>query len=204
MSDGWYALAALGVQVRPLSGIQPRPGNRYSQFSASWRHTVSLLAKELNALDAKKIVLGLDIQERDIRLDGLPRANARLGDPTVEIAFESKHGPLQYATAEFTTWQDNVRAIALSLEALRAVDRYGVSKRGEQYRGWRAIPASVGDPTDRIQTREDAYAVFGQYAENGGSPQEVVRAAIRATHPDHGGDPVEFRKVLRAKEILGL
>ena len=27
-------------------------------------------------------------------------------------------------------------------------------------------------------------------------------AAIKATHPDHGGDETEFRKVIRAKEIL--
>jgi len=39
-------------------------------------------------------------------------------------------------------WRHNVRSIALGLEALRAVDRYGISRRGEQYAGFRAALAS--------------------------------------------------------------
>jgi hypothetical protein len=41
-------------------------------------------------------------------------------------------------------WQHNVRAIALGLEALRKVDRYGITRRGEQYAGWKALPAGIG------------------------------------------------------------
>lgn len=39
-------------------------------------------------------------------------------------------------------WQINLRAIALGLEALRKLDRYGITSRGEQYTGWRAIEAT--------------------------------------------------------------
>ncbi len=45
---------------------------------------------------------------------------------------------LVYATDACEFWQHNVRSIALGLEALRAVDRYGISRRGEQYAGFRA------------------------------------------------------------------
>src|SRR5690606_5164123 len=79
--------------------------------------------------------------EDDIRLDGLPRANARPGHQGVVLAFDSKYGPLKYATDTFDRWQDNLRAIALGLESLRRVDRYGITKRGEQYTGWRQLPA---------------------------------------------------------------
>lgn len=44
---------------------------------------------------------------------------------------------LIYATDVCDYWQHNVRSIALGLEALRAVDRYGISRRGEQYAGFR-------------------------------------------------------------------
>lgn len=44
---------------------------------------------------------------------------------------------LVYATDVCEYWQHNVRSIALGLESLRAVDRYGISKRGEQYAGFR-------------------------------------------------------------------
>lgn len=45
---------------------------------------------------------------------------------------------LVYATDACQFWQHNVRSIALGLEALRAVDRFGISRRGEQYAGFRA------------------------------------------------------------------
>ncbi len=87
-------------------------------------------------------MLQIDIREQALRLDGGLRANARPVDfPGVRISFESKHGPLTYATDTHEFWQHNVRGIALGLQALRAVDRYGVTKRGEQYTGWKALPA---------------------------------------------------------------
>jgi len=49
---------------------------------------------------------------------------------------------LVYATDCCQFWQHNVRSIALGLQALRAVDRYGISRRGEQYSGFRAALVS--------------------------------------------------------------
>lgn len=190
----WEDLSRRGLTVRPWDGPLPKPGNRYSPFRASFSKTVTLLARELEHLNAKQIVVMLDVQERDLRLDGAPRANARPGHPAAAVSFESKHGPLRYATCEFTAWQDNLRAIALGLHALRAVDRYGVSSSGEQYRGWRAIPMST-DPAESVQTREQAREVLDGY---GGD----TRRALFETHPDQGGNVDEFRKVIKARELL--
>jgi hypothetical protein len=186
-------LAYLGVTVRPLATESVALGEQWSRFRAPFTSTVELLARELRLLEARQIVLQLDFREADLRLDGLPRANARMGHPGVILSFDSKYGPLRYVTGEYDDWQDNLRAIALSMEALRAVDRYGVSKRGEQYRGWKALPTST-DSADSIQTREQAQALIDEY---GGE-----REAVKATHPDAGGDPDEFRKVMRARELL--
>jgi hypothetical protein len=41
-------------------------------------------------------------------------------------------------------------------------------------------------------------AVSSTYAE------QAIRRAIRKTHPDHGGSEFAFRKVIRAREVLGL
>lgn len=60
----------------------------------------------------------------------------------INAATEQKR--LVYATDACRYWQHNVRSIALGLEALRAVDRYGISRRGEQYAGFRgALPAGA-------------------------------------------------------------
>ena len=52
---------------------------------------------------------------------------------------------LVYATDCCDFWQHNLRSIALGLEALRAVDRYGISRRGEQYAGFRAALTAGGN-----------------------------------------------------------
>lgn len=200
--SGWTELRDLGVVVRPFDGSPPPLGHRSAQFSASWSSTVELLARELRHLDAKQTVLELALRDRDIRVDGMPRADARLEHEAVRLSFASKWGPLRYETGEYDGvsyrripgWQCNVRAIALSMEALRAVDRYGVSKRGEQYRGWRALPMRAGD--DSLITPLHAQEFLKRWDGD-------IRRAIKETHPDRGGDEATFRQVMRARELVG-
>ena len=69
------------------------------------------------------------------------------GDHADFVAIQAATDPakrLVYATDACEDWRHNVRSIALGLEALRAVDRYGISRRGEQYAGFRAALTSGG------------------------------------------------------------
>lgn len=188
-------LSRLGVTFRPIDEWpgEPTRGRQRSPFSSRLSDTVSLLARELRALNAKKIIVQVALGENDIRIDGFPKANRSAGHPGVILAFESKHGPLKFAVDRFWGWEENLRAIALGMESLRRVDRYGVTRRGEQYTGWKALPRST-DAADSIQTREQAQELLNSY---GG-----VTAAIKATHPDAGGDPDDFRRVTRARELV--
>lgn len=191
----WNDLAYMGLTVRPFDGPLPPLAYRRSLFDTPLRRTLVLLTREMENLGAQKIIIEMDVQPRDIRLDGFPRANARIDKPAVRISFQSKHGPLSYATGEYDDWQDNLRAIALSLEALRSVDRYGVSKRGEQYRGWAQIPMSTSDPFNG-----DTSAAARFLEEHGG-----YRAAARLYHPDNPdtGDEDVMRKLNAAKDLVG-
>lgn len=51
-----------------------------------------------------------------------------------------QQGRMVLATDTYEHWQANVRAIALTLEALRAVDRYGATQ-GRQYAGFQQLTA---------------------------------------------------------------
>lgn len=206
--DGWSEMLAAGVSVRPFDTAPPAEVGSFSRFDTPWRSTVNLLARELSHLGAERIVLELDITEGDLRLDGMPRASARLGSAAVRVSFDSRHGPLRYETGEYRHWQDNVRAVALALEALRLVDRYGVSKRGEQYRGWRQLVANTGNPEDAVVTEAHAREVLARTLDVplqaiSGTEAEV-RRALRVSHPDRGGDEKRFRMVVKAREVLGL
>jgi len=198
----WSRINAMGITLRPFDSPPPS-GETYSPFTAKLGDTLDLLGRELDFLYAEHIVLQLGYRDRDLRLDGMPRANSKMEHDAVAIAFDSKWGPLRYETNEFVGryysgqegWSTNLRAIALAMEALRKVDRYGVSKRGEQYTGWRQIPQTT-DPIQRMTVTEAEAYIAGQW---GGD----IRKALYETHPDRGGDETEFRKVQRARELTG-
>lgn len=182
----------LDAVIRPFTGVKPPVEGRRSQFSATLARTVRALVTELNAVDGERVVLELDFREQDLRLDGYPRAGAKALSPAVGLAFESRFGPLRYATGTFDRWQDNLRAITLGLEALRAVDRYGISKRGEQYVGYRQIAQTSGG----FQSIAQAQAWI---EEQGG-----YKAAARRLHPDNAetGDEDEFKKLQQARQLV--
>lgn len=184
----------IDARFRPLA-IWPHDSTPSSQrrsrytFKASWQSTLKLLRHELQALGAKNIVIGAGFTDRDIRLDGWPRSDARTpAHPGIEISFDSPRGRLVYATDSCMQWEDNVRSIALGLESLRAVDRYGITKRGQQYAGFRELPSATSEPS-----ADRGRELIREHGD--------VRAALRATHPDTGGDAADFAAVMRAREL---
>jgi hypothetical protein len=202
------------ISFRPLSAWgHPETRSRKPSytFRAPWSATLALLQREIRALSGDQVVIGAFLKETDIRLDGFPRSDAkRPAHPGVELSFDSRHGRLVYATDVYDGWEANLRAIALGLQALRAVDRYGVASRGEQYAGWRALPSGTGGPN----TVEQAWAFLEELLEVDLDPPEndrelakafaksLLREAAKKAHPDTGGDAETFRKFENAKRIL--
>jgi hypothetical protein len=196
-------------EIRPL-GTWDRPRTREpqpSRFRARWDDTIALLLREVELLDGNLVVVQVDAPAGQIRRDGMLYARAQVYSPAVKISFDSRHGPLTYATDTYTSWQDNVRAIALALGALRAVDRYGVSGSGEQYRGWTQLSAA---PAEQGMTVDEAARVLADAAQMAGSVilgsveavQRAYRAAVKTAHPDAGGDPAAFRLITTARDVL--
>lgn len=182
-----YQIEPLGNWTDPVTVDRPA-----CRFRAPWSDTLELLRSEAEKLDASIIVLQVDVERGEIRRDGMLRAGAKVRFPGVRVSFESRYGPLTYATDRFDDWRDNVRALALSLQALRAVDRYGVTRRGEQYTGWLSIEAGPNLDTESARVLLDSY----------GGPA----AALKATHPDTAEpgtyDPERFRAVQAARQLL--
>lgn len=179
------------------------PSRIRSNFSASWSNTLDLLDRELWHLGAKNARLQIAVPPNQFRVDGRPRATAKVEHPGVILTLDSRHGALSYPCDTFLTWQDNVRAIALALEALRKVDRYGVTKRGEQYRGFLAIEATAAPAgfDDALDAKLFLARVTGvPYMDR--PLRELVRMAQRRTHPDTGGDAATFQRVTLAEAKL--
>ncbi|TFV83135.1 J domain-containing protein [Blastococcus sp. CT_GayMR16] len=218
-SEAWYT-------VRPISDRQVFTGqHENSPFTAGWSDTIDLLERELAELAAEHVVLEVDVAERAIRVDGMLRADARATSPAVRVAFDSRHGPLQYATDRYVRpswrrdgmqqdWQHNVRAIALGLEALRKVDRYGITKRGEQYAGWKALPAgesAIAMPAAMTVEQAARFIIDQADSIDPGTGAMLVdattrlglyRRAAKRLHPDNGGDAVLFQQLQDARQLL--
>jgi hypothetical protein len=201
----------LNAQFRPL---EQWPGERTkyrkdSTFRATYPKTLDELENELSKIKAKEIIIQVEQLTRDdIRNDGWPRSGNwknGYGGPGVIVSFESPKGAMSFPCDKFRDWQDNLRAIAKSLEALRMVDRYGVTRGNEQYRGWTQIGNGNGkmDRASALKFVENlAGAPFGRAT----TPQiisEVCRALKIRYHPDReGGSHETFVAIGQAEEVL--
>lgn len=216
------------LDTRPLTTwpgeLTPWSRRVRSNFSATLSSTTRILTTELHQLGARHPVLELAIPLDQWRIDGRPRANAREAHPGVVLSLpHTSVGALRYATDTFDRWQDNLRAITLGLEALRKVDRYGITKRGEQYQGFKALPpgatpmpaAITVDEAARIlrDADTDLQAVSDRVsAQLRGEPVDFVRdaearnaafrRAARRHHPDVGGDRATWDRLEQAKRVL--
>jgi hypothetical protein len=207
-----YQIRPLGLWTDPET-TQRRPTG---VFRATWPETLELLETEIDKIGGEDpVVVQVDVAEADIRLDGMLRASAQVGHPGVIVSFGSDYGPLRYATDAYekqwggskvlASWQGNVRAIALTLGSLRDIDRWGVPKRGQQYTGWKALPAAAGvtfpSVDEAVRWMRD-WAGRHQIDEDLAAPRTLYRAMARRLHPDAGGDPDDWERLAAARLLL--
>ena len=177
---------------------------RAAPFQAGWQDTIYKLDSELIKLRAHDRVIEADFTESDIRLDGLPRKTAKRPKfPGVRIAFDSPLvGPQIYATDVCERWEDNIRSIALGLEALRAVDRHGISVMNQQYTGFKAIG---GSSTSSGLTPDLARQWLASFVDGGAlglTDAQLLKKAAMRCHPDQGGTTETWARWEEAKRVL--
>jgi hypothetical protein len=199
---------------------EPTSSREWGQFKAGWDSTLNLLDFEMSKLGASEVVIECFLRRSEIRMDGWPRSDARTpSHPGVAVHFDTqKLGHLRYATDRYRDWKHNLRAIALGLQALRAVDRYGITRGGEQYRGFGELPAGLAMPAHKMSVEEAAKFVckhagmpeasWGGLLDSisSGRPEmqygPAYRMAAKRLHPDTGGSVDEFQTLQEAKTIL--
>lgn len=205
-------------QIEPLVRwpYPPTRQRKPNPFRAKFDQTLKELGAELEHLGMTgALAVQVVTDDVNVRQDGMLRARAVVRHPGVILSFQSRHGPLSYPCDTFAgsyygdppDWQINVRAIAVALEALRKVDRYGVGSHGEQYAGWRAIEA----PASPFASKDAAYEWLRRFTgielTTSGPPTDadyraLLRVAARLAHPDVGGEPDDWTRVDAARQLL--
>lgn len=201
-------LAYRSIRVRPPEWDQD-PYVRSSPFKADWRSTLRLLQHELGALGTEDALLQLAITSADLTIAGTLATGARPSDPGAILSFASDDfGTLTYQCRKFSNWRDNVRAIALGLEALRKLERYGIADRGQQYAGFAELPSGMAagakmsvDQAWRLLCESATLPVSMPML--GDNVDLVWNMAAKAWHPDvDGGDEERFKELLAAKDYV--
>ena len=189
------------VPVEIWPGEKRRERKR-SPFKGTWGNTLQVLDRELGHLRARDIVVQGFFREEDIRLDGWPRSSAAPREPGVILTFETPNGPLSFPCDTYLDWEDNLRAIALALAALRAVERYGVTRRQEQYKGWAKLP-----PAPAKMSRADALVFLALHSDIPTPAADIPKAYRQAAaklHPDNKetGNVHLFHLLTEARAVL--
>jgi len=147
------------------------------------------LLAELRRMGAQHIVLSTNVQ---LRLDGLPYATFRNpDDPGVAVYFLRKGQQLSMACDRWRKIEHNLRALTLTVAALRGLDRWGSSDLvNRAFAGFAALPPSSADWR----------SVFGM------GSQPLTLSAVRAryrelamnAHPDRGGSDAQMARLNEA------
>lgn len=202
----------------PIKPIITWPGRRNenpisSPFRSTYSQTVNLIDTELDHAKAvnDSWFIQMFVRPEDIRNDGELRSKAKPAAPGIIFTFERFTGEGQKTAAvsfpcdRFWDWKDNLRAIALSMQALRRVERYGVFKYADIINRL-GLPEASGSTS-----RFDAAAFISKHS--GVSESDILdrgminiafkRAAVKL-HPDnlHNGSEELFRQLTEAKTVL--
>jgi hypothetical protein len=178
------------IEAYPLTwpeGWPRRPSHQRSpsRYEVTFLKARDHLARQLELAGARNVVISTNVP---LRRDGLPLANMREPeDSGVAIYWDDrKRRPRVIACDSWRTVRENLRAVGLTVEALRTIERTGATELLERaYSGFARLPEAA-----------DCWSILGIPK---GSPANVVtdryRELARQHHPDHGGDNATMARI---------
>jgi hypothetical protein len=167
-------------------------------FQVTYEEAASQLADELDRLG---VTDGFISTDQPVRISGTPDRTRQPGTPGVAVYFERHGKSLCIPCDKFSSVRDNIRAVGLTLESIRRMERYGTSQTVEAaMSGFTAIPATAG-PSVGPRAWHDVLGVAPD------SPASVIRAAYKAkaldAHPDRGGSQDAWLELQQAFDQSG-
>jgi hypothetical protein len=183
--------------------------------------------RELRLLKASGVVLSTNLP---LRQDGLPYASGPTrearDDPGVAVHFRWRGKPYVIACDTYTRVEDNARAIAKTIEAMRAIERHGASQLLERaVSGFTALPGA-GESAHAPPPPKPWWEALGIPKMDGVEFQEVAedehhpmrvpllkmaealyKTKVVKAHPDRGGSSEQMWELNRAirevRAVLG-
>lgn len=170
--DGWPRAKAL----------KPSP------YKVTTDSALNALLGDLRLMGGRNAIVSSNVP---LRRDGTmyrgDHSETAMPDPGVAVYWDDRQGhPRVIACDVWRTVRENVRAIGLTVEALRMIERAGASHLLERaFTGFARLPAAP-----------DAWGLLG--LERGAARESITeryRELARQHHPDRGGDPALMSRI---------
>lgn len=142
--------------------------------------------------DPDAVIISSDLL---LRNDGLPRSGQRKpDDPGVAVYFTLDGKDRCIPCDMYLRIEDNLAAVAATLEALRTIERHGSQMFEAAFTGFDALPSP-----DHLMSRSWR-DVLDYYGDDLTECERCYQRKRKAAHPDHGGNAAAFDDVQRAWE----
>lgn len=167
-----------------------RSCRKKSRYAVGFRKTRDEVVRSLRLLGGCEVVISSNVP---VRTDGLPYVDfAEPADVGIAVYWVRKGKPQVMACDCWRTVRENLRAVGLALEAMRALERSGASQIFERaFTGFAALPASTKRPWRQVLEIELVFTNRSRDSPENSQVREVVdtryRALAKVRHPDAPG-----------------
>lgn len=174
------------------AGVTRSTQTKRAAFKTQHDRSVRFLKDEIGRLGGRDIIISTNLQTR--KTDGMPYSQqSRIEDPGVAVYFTYKGEQRVFACDKWDLVMHNITAIAKSIEAIRGMDRWGVSDMLQRvFQGFKQLPAGS----------ESWFVVLGvDHTASEPEIKEAYRKLAMESHPDRGGDSERMAKINQAYEV---
>lgn len=170
----------------------------HSRFKQSMGSAQDSLYAEVKRIGGTDLIVSTNLRTR---LDGGVYAtdlNKIIEDPGVAIYFKRKGKDVALCCDQYKRVWENMYALACGLEALRSMERWGVSDFLDRaFTGFTALPESIITPF------KSPHEILG--ISTSATKDEIKKAYLEKAkylHPDAGGCTSDFQELQQAYEQL--
>lgn len=166
-----------------------------SRFTTGFGMAAKTVMDEIRRLGGRLPIVSTNVP---LRRDGLPLASAkRVDDPGVAVYFTYKTKQVCFACDRWNKVEDNIWAVAKTIEAMRGIARWGTGDMLDAaFTGFAALPAPGSHHV------RPWFEVLGYVSPAGLTQAEVearYRTLAREKHPDVGGSGEQMAELNAAR-----
>lgn len=180
------------IEAYPLHwpvGYKRTKYRKDSAFKQSPDKVQVLLRSELSRLGAANVIVSSNVP---VRKDGYlysDMSTTKIDDPGVAVYFKYKGQNVSMCCDTYERPWENVYGLAKGIEAIRGMERWGVSEFIERaFTGFKALPEQT--------SQQSWWGVLGVSEKSG--KDDIVQAyrnLVKVHHPDAGGNEDHFKKI---------